>query len=194
MLLSESVTQLLIEWNAGDPSALERLTPLVYDDLRRRAGVYLHSERNAETLQATALVHEAYLQILDLRNIDWKSRAHFVNMVALLMRRILVDHARERQAAKRNFGEREVSLSQAEQIVNSTDVNLIDLDEALQRFAKDYPRQAQVVELKFFGGLNTEEIAEVMRADGIETSIRTVKRDWTFAKTWLFQVIGHTDI
>src|SRR4051812_32433083 len=114
MPFSESVTQMLIEWNEGDESALERLTPLVYDELRSRAAAYLRRERSAETLQATALVHEAYLQILDFRNIDWKNRAHFINMIALLMRRILVDHARALQSEKRGSGEREIPLSRAE--------------------------------------------------------------------------------
>ena len=116
MLINESITRMLHEWNAGDETALERLTPLVYNELRRRASVYLQREQDAETLQATVLVHEVYLQIHNLQKVEWKSRAHFVNTVARMMRQILVDHARQRQAGKRNRGKPELSLSQAEQI------------------------------------------------------------------------------
>lgn len=188
---SESVTKLLNDWKAGDSNALERLTPLVYDELRRRAATYLKRERAAETLQATALVHEAYLQILDFSQIEWKSRAHFVNTIALLMRRILVDHARARGAKKRADGDRKVSLDLAEQEIEKTDVNLVALDEALREFAVDFPRQARVVELKFFGGLSAEQIAQVLRADDIETSTRTVERDWAFARAWLQRAVGN---
>ncbi|MEP6903744.1 MAG: ECF-type sigma factor, partial [Actinomycetota bacterium] len=156
MILQEGVTQLLIDWSAGDESALEKLTPLVYDELRRRARFYLKNERAEHTLQATALVHEAYVEILDLHKIKWQNRAHFINTMALLMRRILVDHARKRQSAKRDGG-MAVSLSSAERIAVKNDLNLVDLDEVLNRFAKDYPRQQTVVELRFFGGLNAEE-------------------------------------
>jgi len=191
MPLSQSVTQMLIEWNAGDEAALERLTRLVYDDLRRRAAAYLRRERSADTLQATALVHEAYLQLLDLKQIEWKSRAHFVNTMAMLMRRILVDHARERQAKKRGGENYEVPISRAEKKFEKRDVNLVALDEALQEFAADYPRQSHVVELKFFGGLNTEETARILQADGVETSPRTVERDWAFARAWLQRAVGN---
>lgn len=187
--MDENVTQLLADWNAGDDAALERLTPIVYDELRRRAAFYLQAERDAQTLQATALVHEAYLQILDLKNIEWKSRAHFVNLMALLMRRILVDAARERQAKKRNGGSPEIALSQAEKILEKPNLNIVRLDEALIDFARSFPRQARVVELKFFGGLNTEETAALLQADGIETSPRTVERDWAFARAWLQRAV-----
>lgn len=189
MSFSESVTQMLIEWNEGDESALERLTPLVYDELRRRAAAYLRRESDAETLQATALVHEAYLQILDFRNIDWKNRAHFINMIALLMRRILVDHARARQSEKRGSGDREIPLSRAEQVAKKPDLNLVALDEALEKFTVEYPRQSRVVELKFFGGLSTEEIARVLQNSGVDTSPRTVERDWAFARAWLQRAV-----
>jgi RNA polymerase sigma factor (TIGR02999 family) len=187
MLITESITRMLNEWNAGDETALERLTPLVYDELRRRASFYLQREQDVETLQATALVHEVYLQIHNLQKIEWKSRAHFVNTVARMMRQILVDHARERQAEKRNSGKRELPLSRAKQIPQKPDLNLVELDEALNSFAEEFPRQSQVVELKFFGGLNAGEIAEVMQAQGIETSTRTVNRDWAFARAWLYE-------
>lgn len=190
MPFSESVTQMLVEWNAGDESALERLTPLVYDELRRRAAAYLRRERDAETLQATALVHEAYLQIIDMRNVDWKNRAHFINMMALLMRRILVDHARARQSGKRGSGERNLSLSRAGKVAaEKPDLNLVALDESLKQFSTEYPRQAQVVELKFFGGLSIEEIVKVLQNEGTETSCRTVQRDWTFARAWLQRAV-----
>lgn len=190
MILQESVTRLLLDWNAGDETALEKITPLVYDELRRRAAFYLQKERAEHTLQATALVHEAYLEVHDLQNIEWKSRAHFINAMALMMRRILVDHARKRQAAKRNGG-REISLSSAEGVAGGRDLNLVALDEALHEFAKDFPRQHGVVELRFFGGLNAEETAKVMRASGVETSVRTVERDWAFARAWLHRAIGN---
>ena len=191
MPLSQSVTQMLIEWNEGDENALERLTPLVYDEMRRRAAAYLRRERSAETLQATALVHEAYLQLLDLKQIEWKSRAHFINTMAMLMRRILVDHARARQSKKRGGEHYEVPISRAARMFEKPDVNLVALDEALSEFAVDYPRQSRVVELKFFGGLNTEETARILQADGIETSPRTVERDWSFARAWLQRAVGN---
>lgn len=189
MAFSESVTQMLIEWNEGDESALERLTPLVYDELRRRAAAYLGNESDAEILQATALVHEAYLQILGLQSVGWNNRAHFINTIALLMRRILVDHARQRHAKKRGSGAREITLSRARNVSEKHDINLVALDEALESFVVEYPRQARVVELKFFGGLSALEIANVLQNDGVETSPRTVERDWTFAKAWLQRAI-----
>ena len=184
MLLTESVTQMLKQWSAGDESALERLMPIIYDELRRQAAIYLQSERDEQTLQATALVHEAFMDILPLKSIEWKSRAHFINMVALTMRRILVQHARKRKAIKRDF-RLKVPLSQAENSTREPEFDLVVLDEALQKFAKDYPRQHSVVELKFFGGLDIEEISQVMQAMGVQTSPRTVERDWAFARAWL---------
>ena len=184
MLLTESVTQMLKQWSAGDESALERLMPIIYDELRRQAAIYLQSERDEQTLQATALVHEAFMDILPLKNIEWKSRAHFINMVALTMRRILVQHARKRKAIKRDF-RLKVPLSQAENSTREPEFDLVVLDEALQKFAEDYPRQHSVVELKFFGGLDIEEISQVMQAMGVQTSPRTVERDWAFARAWL---------
>jgi RNA polymerase sigma factor (TIGR02999 family) len=189
MLLNDNLTQLLVDWNEGDESALERLTPLIYDELRRRAAAYLQRERDADTLQATALVHEAYLHVLELRNIRWQSRAHFINTIAMLMRRILVDHARVRHAQKRGSGERDISLSRVQPVATGGDLDLVDLNEALERLAARYPRQAHVVELKFFGGLSVSEITEVMKASWGDTSVRTVERDWTFAKTWLHREI-----
>lgn len=192
MQLSESVTQWLVRWSEGDESALEKLTPLVYEELRRLAANYLRGERPGHTLQATALVHEAYLQLLDLKGIDWKSRAHFVGVAAQLMRHILIDHARRHAAQKRGgAGGHQVPLSRAERIAEVRDVNLVALDEALRQFAADYPRQARVVELRFFGGLTAEETAEVLKAEGAEISTRTVERDWRFARAWLLKEIAN---
>ena len=185
MLFNDDLTQMLADWSDGDETALERLTPLIYDELRRRAAAYLQRERDADTLQATALVHEAYLQVLDLRKLRWESRAHFINTIAMLMRRILVDHARERKAKKRGSGERDITLSRAGAAATGGDLDLVDLNDALDRLATDHPRQAQVVELKFFGGLSAQEIVDVMKAGRDHMSVRTVERDWTFAKTWL---------
>lgn len=184
--MDKNVTQLLIDWNAGDSSALERLTSIVYDELRRRAAAYLQREGDADTLQATALVHEAYLQIIDLKDIKWQNRVHFINTVAMLMRRILVDNARSRHAQKRGSGERDLPISRAGRAQKSTDLDLVELNETLDRFAIEFPRQAKIVELKFFGGLSTKEIAEILVFDQAEISLRTVERDWTFARTWLF--------
>jgi RNA polymerase sigma factor (TIGR02999 family) len=190
MYPNQDLTQMLAEWNEGDETALERLTPLIYDELRRRAAAYLQRESDADTLQATALVHEAYLQVLELRNIRWQSRAHFINMIAMLMRRVLVDHARVRRAGKRGSGQRDITLERALGTAAADHPDIVDLNEALERLSVIYPRQAHVVELKFFGGLSVREIADVMKADEQEISVRTVERDWTFAKTWLHREIA----
>lgn len=184
MILTESVTQMLKQWRSGDESALEKLMPVIYDELRRQAAIYLQNERDEQTLQATGLVHEAFIDILHLKHIEWESRAHFINMMALTMRRILVQHARKRKAIKRDF-RLKVPLSQAEPAMREPDFDLVVLDDALQKFAEHYPRQHNVVELKFFGGLDTEEIFRVMQAMGVRTSPRTVERDWAFARAWL---------
>jgi RNA polymerase sigma factor (TIGR02999 family) len=191
MPLSEGVTQLLIRWSAGDDDALAELTPLVYDELRRLAAHYLRSQRPDHTLQATALVHEAYLQLLDRRQIEWKSRAHFINLAAQMMRRILVDHARQHLAEKRGGCAMKVSLSRAERVAAAEEeVNLVELDEALDRFAARFPRQAKVVELHFFGGLPVHSIPSVLKEEGIEISQRTSERDLSFARAWLYQEIA----
>lgn len=191
MLSSESVTQLLIAWSHGDEMALEKVTPLVYDELRRLAASYLRHQSPNQTLQATALVHEAYLQLLDMQHVEWKNRAHFIGIAARMMRYILVDHARQRASRKRGGGDYKVSLSWAERVASKPEVSLVALDEALQEFVKRFPRQAQVVELHFFGGLRVEEIPALLRADGIEVSQRTVERDLRFARAWLYQEIGN---
>jgi RNA polymerase sigma factor (TIGR02999 family) len=186
MLLQENITQLLNEWSAGDDEALERLTPLVYEELRRLAASYLKSERADHTLQTTALVHEAYLDLRKMRHYSWQSRANFVGVMANVMRRILIEHARKHNALKRNGGNLKISISRADfETDTKAAVDLIDLNEALESFFVEYPRQAKIVELKFFGGLTIEEIAEVCSDEESKISTSTIERDWRFARAWL---------
>jgi RNA polymerase sigma-70 factor, ECF subfamily len=175
---SESVTALLQAWNGGDEDAGRRLIPLVYGELRRRAGGYFRRERPGHTLQPTALVHEAYVRLIGLQG-QLRSRSQFFGVASNLMRRILVDHARRRRAAKR--GAIRVSLDDAHGAVVDREVDLVRLDDALVELAALDPRQGRVVELRYFGGLTLEEAAEVL---GV--SVATVKRDWTLARAWLF--------
>lgn len=178
---AEGITQLLINWGNGDQSALERLMPLVYSELRRLASNYLRRERGEHTLQPTALVNEAYLKLVDQRNAKWQNRAHFFGISAQLMRRILVDHARQHQAAKRGGSDqRRISITSAEKVVKQPEVDLLALNEALDELAKMDPQQSRIVELKFFGGLSIEEIAEVL-----SIGHATVERDWKMARAWL---------
>lgn len=186
----ENVTQLLVKWSQGDESALEKLTPIVYDQLRHLAARYMSEERADHTLQATALVNETFLKLLGVKNVEWKSRLHFIGIAARVMRRLLVDHAREHQRQKRGGGMYKLPLSRAERVPLPNDLNLTELDEALQKLWIQYPRQAQVVELLFFGGLSTKEAAEVLTAQGIETSQRTVERDWSFSRSWLLRELS----
>ncbi len=188
--LSDDVTALLISWSNGNQAALEQLTPLVYGELHRLAAGYLRRERTDHTLQATALVHEAYLQMRKLDNVEWKNRAHFIGIAARTMRRILVDHARRHMAQKRSGYEAKVSLEDVREPGTEPDLNLVALDDALERFSRDYPRQAQVVDLRFFGGLTTEETVEVLNGDSVDVSSRTVERDWRFARAWLHKAIA----
>jgi RNA polymerase sigma factor (TIGR02999 family) len=185
-VLQQEITKILNEWSAGgsDEAAMEKLTPLVYDELRRLAASYLKRERADHTLQATALVHEAYLELREMPRFEWHNRAHFVGVMANLMRRVLVDHAREHNAQKRSGGNLKVSISQAER-ESRTQVDLVELDEVLNKFSGEYPRQARIVELKFFGGLTIEEIADVCSAGAEKISTATVERDWRFARAWL---------
>ena len=177
-----SVTQLLMAWSEGDPSALDQLTPLVYEELRRLARSKLRGERPGHTLQTTGLVNEAYLRLVDQRQVRWQNRAHFLAIAAQMMRRILVDHARRKQYQKRGGGAIQVTLSEAEAIGAERAPDLVALDEALAELAQMDPRRARVVELKFFGGLNIDETAEVLKV-----SPTTVERDWITAKAWLYQ-------
>ncbi len=185
MLSGESITQLLEDWSNGKETALEQLTPFVYDELRRLAAHYLQNERADHTLQATALVHEAYLRLLELKHIDWQSRAHFLGVTANLMRKILVDHARRRNAEKRGYGERKIPLGDVENLTTGDNLDLVELDSVLERFSREYPRQGKIVELKFFGGLTIDEIASVLSAGDDKVSTTTVERDWRFARAWL---------
>ncbi len=178
----EGVTQLLASWSKGDRGALERLTPLVYGELKRLAGRYLRRERPGHTLQATALVHEAFLRLVDQRNVEWQNRAHFFGVAAQLIRRILVDHARGRMAAKRGANAVKLSLEDVVETPRQRPLDLVALDDALDALAKMDPQQSRIVELRFFAGLSIEETAEVLCI-----SPATVKRDWTAAKAWLYR-------
>jgi len=177
------ITTCLVRWREGDHDSLGQLTNLVYGELRRLAAGFLKSQRTGHTLQPTALVHELYLQITGVREVDWKCRAQFFSISARMMRNILVDHARKRAAGKRGSGN-VISLS-GQEFAPAASVDLLLLDAALLRLAVRYPRQAQVVELRFFGGLTADETAEAMSVDGQEVSLRTVERDWKFARAWL---------
>jgi RNA polymerase sigma factor (TIGR02999 family) len=178
------VTKILIDWNAGDTAAPQKLMPLVYEELRGLARNYLARERSDHTLQATALVHEAYLHLADETRLTWKDRAHFYGIAARLMRRILVDHARAHNAVKRGGLEQKLSLDEARELPMKETVELVALDGALENFSQTYPRKSEVVELKFFGGLETKEISEVL-----QISEKTVLRDWNFAKLWLCRAL-----
>ena len=181
MQAQENVTQLLMDWSKGDRSALDRLMPLVYGELRRLANNYLRRERVNHTLQPTALVNEAYLKLVDQRNARWQNRAQFYGVAAQLMRRILVDHARTHQAQKRGgLDQQRLSLTNVERMSNKPDIDLLALHEALNELAELDPQQSRIVELKFFGGLSIEETAEVLRLGHA-----TVERDWKMARAWL---------
>ena len=176
------VTRLLVEWSHGDQGALEQLTPLVYSELRRLADRYLRRERPGHTLQSTALVHEAWMKLIDQRNVQWQNRAHFFGVAAQLIRRILVDYARHRHAAKRGAYACKLSLDEAIAVPQKRDLDLVALDDALEGLAKLDAQQSRMVELRFFAGLSIEETAEVLHV-----SPATVKRDWVAAKAWLYR-------
>jgi RNA polymerase sigma-70 factor, ECF subfamily len=179
-----AATQLLLAWRAGDRQALDQMLPLVYDELHRLAVSYLSREGEGHTLQPTALVHEAYLRLINQRQVDWRNRAQFLGVAAGMMRRILVNHARDRAAGKRGGSRRQVSLSLVEAPSGGAEVELIALEDALAQLASLDPRKAKVVELRFFGGLTMEEVAEVL-----EISRATVEREWSFARAWLYDAI-----
>lgn len=184
---SDDVTSLLVASSKGDQEALNQLLPLVYDELRRLADRYLHRERADHTLQATALVHEAYLRLIDQR-VSWANRAHFFGVAAEMMRRILIDHARSRQAAKRGSGGIKISLDDVLELTDERAADLIALDDALKALAEFDPQKARVVELRFFGGLSIEETAAVM---GLGTA--TITRQWRLAKAWLYHELSGSD-
>ena len=175
-------TELLVAWSEGDRTALEELTPMVHAELRRLAHQYMRRERPGHTLQTSALVNEAYLRLIDWKNVRWQNRAHFFGVSAQLMRRILVDYARERQYLKRGGGALQVSVSEAKDFSVELGSDLVALDEALTALAKMDRRKEQVVELRFFGGLSVKEVAEVLKV-----SAETVMRDWRLAKVWLLR-------
>lgn len=181
---TEEVTQVLRELSDGHETAPERLMPLVYDELRRLAAGYLEGERSNHTLQATALVHEAYIRLVDWKNVSWQNRAHFFALAAQVMRRILVDHAREKKAEKRGSGLTMLALEEAVSFPQQREVDLIALDDALKELALLDPMQSRIVELRFFGGLTIEETAETMKV-----SPATLKREWAMAKAWLHKRI-----
>lgn len=176
------LTELLAKWNQGDKAALSDLMAAVFDELHRRAGVCLRRERQGHTLQTTALVNEVYLRIIKQNRVRWQNRNHFLSIASQMMRRILLDHARKHEADKRGGTEIRVALDEALDVAESnSDVDLIALDQALVRLEAFDPRQSQIVELRFFGGLSVEETAEVM---GI--SVATLMREWRLAKMWLY--------
>ncbi|MBA3961381.1 MAG: sigma-70 family RNA polymerase sigma factor [Chthoniobacterales bacterium] len=183
--ISPEITQLLSRWSDGDAGAAEELMPTVYEELRRLARIYLRSERGDHTLQATALVHEAYLRLENQKRAPWQNRAQFFAVASTLMRRILVDHARAQLAAKRGGRAEHVELDEALVPPSERAANLLALDDALTELAVVDARKSRVVELRFFGGLTVEETAETM---GLNSA--TVRRDWTFAKAWLLRTIN----
>ena len=182
------ITRLLVAWGGGDESALERLIPIVYDELRQLAHRYMSRERPGHTLQTTALVNEAYLRLVNWREVQWQNRAHFFGVSAQMMRRILVDFARNRQYQKRGAGAIQVSLGEATSFTECPSADLVALDEALTELTKMDQRKGQVVEMRFFGGLSVKEVAEVLKV-----SEETVMRDWRLAKVWLLRELGRED-
>lgn len=177
MKTADEVTKLLNEMSAGDEVSPDRLLELVYDDLRRLAGAYMQNERSDHTLQATALVHEAYMRLVDWKNVSWQNRAQFFSVAAEVMRKVLIDHARARKSQKRSG--HKLVLDEAISLPDRRPIDLIALDEALQSLEEIDPRQAKIVELRFFGGLSIEETAYILKI-----SESTVRREWTFAKAW----------
>jgi RNA polymerase sigma factor (TIGR02999 family) len=183
---ARDVTQLLRAWSEGDPQALEKLTPLVYQELHRRAHRQMARERSGQTLQTTALVNEIYVQLIDLRGVSWRDRAHFFALSSRLIRRVLIDAARARGALKRGAESPHVTFDENLMVSTEPPADIIALDEALTALAAIDERKSQVVELRFFGGLGIEEAAEVLKV-----SPETVKRDWKLAKAWLRRQLRH---
>jgi len=176
----KGVTQLLVDWSYGNQEALNALMPLVYDELRRLARSYMRRERPGHTLATTGLVHEAYLRLVD-QNVNWQNRAHFFGVAAQMMRRVLLDHAKSHQRAKRGGGAVKISLEGPILLSEAPDMNLVALDEALSRLEKMDPQRGRIVELRFFGGLSNEEASEVLNV-----SPATVQRQWAGARAWLY--------
>jgi RNA polymerase sigma factor (TIGR02999 family) len=183
------VTQLLVAWNDGDQAARDELMSVVYQELRRLAHHYMKRESPGHTLQTSGLVNEAFLRLVDQRDVQWQNRAHFFGIAAQMMRRILVDYARSRRYAKRGGGIPDLSLDEALIVSDERTAEVVALDETLQRLAEIDPRKSQIVELRFFGGLSIEETAEVLAV-----SPGTVMRDWTLAKAWLRREMSNSEL
>ncbi len=184
-----NVTQILRDWNEGDADAPARLMPLVYEELRRRAADCLRRERRDHTLHPTALVHEAYVKLVGQNRAQWKDRAHFCSVAAQLMRRILVKYAEAHNADKRGGQLRKIYLDETRELAQERAPDLLALDDALKSLAVSHPRESEIVELKFFGGLNAKEIGELLNV-----STKTVLRDWQFAKAWLSRQLAREEL
>jgi RNA polymerase sigma factor (TIGR02999 family) len=185
---SPQITQLLQAWHAGDSAALDQLTPLVYQALHRLAHGYLRGERVGHSLQTTALIHEAYLRLLDWQQVEWQDRAHFIALAAQMMRRVLVDFARTRRYAKRGGAAQQVEFDETAYAAQTRAAELIALDDALQSLAEADPRKCRIVELRYFGGLSVEETADLL-----QLSTRTVLREWKLARAWLYRELRGVD-
>jgi len=185
ILSPHEITQLLEDWSNGNQAALDKLYPLVYDELRRMARRYMIRERKDHTLQTTALINEAYLRLVAQRHVHWQNRAHFFAISAQIMRRILIDHARRHNYAKRGAGGQKISLDETAVLARNRATELLLLDEALHSLEEIDPRRSRVVELRFFGGLDNNEIAAVLKI-----SANTVTRDWNLARAWLYQELS----
>jgi RNA polymerase sigma factor (TIGR02999 family) len=185
VFLDTEINHLLQAWSSGDPAALAELSRLVYDELRRMARRHMSGERRDSTLQTTALVHEVYLRMVDATNVEWRHRAQFFSIAAQMMRRILVDAARARHSGKRGSGALHIDFDETALVSPEPDRSIVALDAALAAFAEVAPRQAKVVELRYFGGLQEEEIVDVLKI-----SPRTVRRDWDFARAWLLRELN----
>ncbi|MEZ5346506.1 MAG: sigma-70 family RNA polymerase sigma factor [Pyrinomonadaceae bacterium] len=181
----QEITQLLVAWGDGDKRAFDQLMPFVYDELRKLARNYMRNQKPDHTLQTTALVNEAYLRLIDSSRVNWQNRTHFFAISAQLMRRILVDFARAKNANKRGGGDPKVTFDEGLPVTGGKDTDLIALDEALKELAGMNERQSQIVEMRYFGGMNEKEIAEAL-----EISERTVRRDWKIARAWLFRELN----
>lgn len=184
---THEVTRLLLDWSKGDKTALDKLMPLIYEELRRLAHRYMSRERAGHTMQTTALVNEAYVRLVNRKNVHWQDRAHFFAIAAELMRTILVDHARSHASTKRGGGARKLSLDEALVVSQERAADVVALDEALRALALIDPKQSRIVELRFFGGLTIEETAEVL-----DLSAATIKREWSTAKAWLYHELAKT--
>jgi RNA polymerase sigma factor (TIGR02999 family) len=185
---SQEITHLLLAWGQGDQTALEKLTPLVYGELRKLARRYMRRQRQDHTLQTTALVNEAYLRLIDSSRVRWQDRAHFFAVSAQLMRRILVDFARAQGNLKRGAGEQRIALDSAPEISVERGADLVALDDALNTLSAMNPRQSRIVEFRYFGGLSEEETAEALKV-----SPRTVRRDWSLARAWLYRELSREE-